>query len=151
MRNRIAGMGDNGGERALKIEEQQKAMKALFRKKLRETILFIDDGYLAEYFAEYFVKHSQGNDTVQEVVLYLAEDRHRDYKLLRLLAEGFGNLGALRVVLIRFLPILVCIQNLVIRGAGVSIKHVCVKRRYRSTGRRSPVSCAEFRIISSFA
>jgi hypothetical protein len=72
------------------------------RQSLLEARLEIKNGYIGR-FAEYFVKHSQGNDTVTEVVLFLNEDFHHDYKLLGSLEEGFGNIGALRVLTIRFL------------------------------------------------
>jgi hypothetical protein len=53
--------------------------------------------------ARYFVKLSQGNDTVQDVVLFRYRDYHRDYEMLRVLEEVAGNLEALRVLTIRFL------------------------------------------------
>jgi hypothetical protein len=70
------------------------------RQALLETILEINVNGI---FAKHFVKLSQGNDTVEEVVLNLNEDLHRDYKTLGLLEEGFGNLRALQVLTIRFL------------------------------------------------
>jgi hypothetical protein len=52
--------------------------------------------------ARSFVKLSQGNDTVQEVVLYQYEDYDRDYKIMRVLGEGFGKLESLRVLTIHY-------------------------------------------------
>jgi hypothetical protein len=74
-------------------------MEAIRLALLEETL----EISLNEIFAEHFVKLSEGNDTVEEVVLNLNEDLHRDYKTLGVLEEGFGNLGALRVLTICFL------------------------------------------------
>jgi hypothetical protein len=46
------------------------------------------------------VKLSQGNDTLQEVCLYLYADSYRDHKMLRVLGEGVGNLKALQTLTI---------------------------------------------------
>jgi hypothetical protein len=113
---------DNGGGRAPEApeagEEEQAEAVDLFsllnpqkmpttqeraeaiRQNLLQTTLDIWSN--DEFFAEHFVKLSQGNDTVQEVLLDLEEDLLGDYKTLGLLEKGFGNLGALRVVTINF-------------------------------------------------
>jgi hypothetical protein len=86
--------------REFKPEKKLKQNMEAIRQALLETTLEID---VNELFAEHFVKLSQGNDTVEEVVLKLNEDLHRDYKILGLLEEGFGNLRALRILTISFL------------------------------------------------
>jgi hypothetical protein len=75
------------------------------RQALLETTLEI--GAIEDVKLHSFVKLSQGNDTVQEVLLHLYEDRRRGYKMLELLGKGLGNLGALRVLTISFFPIYV--------------------------------------------
>jgi hypothetical protein len=83
-------------------EKWRVPFEAIIRKDFLKTSLTIRP--VGETFAEYFVKHSQGYGTVQEVVLYLDEDLHCNYKSLGLLGKGFGNLGALRVLTMCFLP-----------------------------------------------
>jgi hypothetical protein len=46
--------------------------------------------------ARSFVELSQGNDTVQEIVLSFFQDSYRDYNTLRVLGEVVGNLEALQ-------------------------------------------------------
>jgi hypothetical protein len=102
-------MGDSGGDRAAEIDEEEETeevddveMEEEIRQALLETTL--DIGSMREGAtgvfdnARSFVKLSQGNDTVQQVVINLYRDYHRDTKMLRVL----GNLEALRVLTIRF-------------------------------------------------
>jgi hypothetical protein len=104
-------MGDNGGDRAAEIDEEEQAEEVndvameVIRQCLLETTLEIGELEGAdEIFANprSFVKLSQGNDTVQTVILYLYESYHRDTNTLRVLGKGFGNLEALQVLAIRF-------------------------------------------------
>jgi hypothetical protein len=106
-------MGDNCGGRAPEPAEEEQAeavddvaMLEAIRQALLERILEIGkvrdvNGIFAN--ARSFVKLSRGNDTVQNLVLDLHIDYHRDYKTLRKLIKGFGNLEALRLLTIRSL------------------------------------------------
>jgi hypothetical protein len=102
-------MGDNGGDTAPEADEEEQseavdnvAMEVI-RQALRGTTLKVGvrgdfNGIFANALS--FVKLSKGNDTVQEVVLYLYEDSYRDYKTLCVLVNGLGNLEGLRVLTI---------------------------------------------------
>jgi hypothetical protein len=92
-------MGDNGGDRSTEIDEEEQteevdaeAMEVIRRALLRTTLEIggIEDDDVNEICgnAPSFVILSQGNDTVQEIMLYLYGDYHRDYKMLRVLGEG---------------------------------------------------------------
>ena len=104
-------MGNNGDDRATESGEEEQAEKVdavaieAIRQALLETTLKIgkrgdDDASKICGNAPSFMRLSQGNDTVKEVVLYLHGDYHHDYKILRVLGKSFGNLRALRVVTI---------------------------------------------------
>jgi hypothetical protein len=105
----IATMSDNGGDRSTEIDEEEQTEEVdaeameVIRQSLRGTTLEIGDrGDVNGIFANArsFVKLSKGNDTVQEVLLYLYEDSCRDYKTLCVLVNGLGNLEGLRVLTI---------------------------------------------------
>jgi hypothetical protein len=106
----IATMSDNGGGAAPEAGEEElaKAVHAVEMETIRQALLEtnLEIGEIGDVNKIYgnarsFVKLSQGNDTVQEVVLYQYDDYHRDYKTLRVLGKGFGNLEALQVLTIR--------------------------------------------------
>jgi hypothetical protein len=110
-RYHIATMGDNGGDRTPEIDEEEQTKEVndvameVIRQALLETTLEIGKREDADRIfanARSFVKLSQGNDTVQRVILYLYEAYHRDTNTLRVLGKGFSNLEALQVLTIRF-------------------------------------------------
>jgi hypothetical protein len=92
-------MSDNAGDRAVGKVVDSVAMEAI-RQALLDTTYEIEkrgdvvNGIFAN--AHSFVKLSQGNDTVQNLVLYRYEDSHRDSKTLLVLGEGFVHLEAAR-------------------------------------------------------
>jgi hypothetical protein len=104
-------MGDNGGGRFPEPAEEEQAeavddvamLEAIRQALLERTLEIGKAGDVNGIFdnAGSFVKLSQGNDTVQNLVLYLNVDYYRDDKTLRKLIKGFGNLEALRVLTIR--------------------------------------------------
>jgi hypothetical protein len=107
-------MSDNDGDRAAEIDEEEQteevdavAMEAICQALLETTLEIGDLGDVNRIFenGRYFVKMSKGNDTVQNLVLYLHFDYERDYETLRVLGEGFGNLRALRVLTVRYLTV----------------------------------------------
>jgi hypothetical protein len=104
-------MSDNEGDRAAETdaEEQTEEVDAVavdveairIRQAIRGTtfrIIMSGDVKKKTANARSFAELSQGNDTVQEIMLFLDTDYARDYELLRVLGESFGNLRALRVV-----------------------------------------------------
>jgi hypothetical protein len=102
-------MGHNGGDTPPEADEEEQAEAVdnvameVIRQCLRGTTLEIggkEDANSIFDNASSFVKLSQGNDTVQEVVLNLHGDCHRVYNIMRVLADGFDNLEALRVLTI---------------------------------------------------
>jgi hypothetical protein len=103
-------MSDNGGDKSAEIDEEEQteevnavSMEAI-RQALRGTTLKIGErGDVNGIFANAlsFAKLSRGNDTVQKVTLYLYGDYYRDYKMLRVLGESFGNLESLQVLTVR--------------------------------------------------
>jgi hypothetical protein len=105
-------MSDNGGGRAPETgeEEQEEAVDSMAMEAIRQALLkttleirYIegDSNGIFEN-ARSFVKLSQGNNSVQDIVLYVYQDYHQDYNALRVLGKGFGNLEALQVLTIRF-------------------------------------------------
>jgi hypothetical protein len=104
-------MSDDASDRAVKSrkEEQIEAVDNVSMEVIRQTLLDTTleigkRGDVNEIFANAhsFVKLSQGNDTVQNLVLYRDGYYYRDYKTLRVLGEGFVNLEELRVLTIRY-------------------------------------------------
>lgn len=98
-------MSDSGGDRPAELDEEVDglAMEAI-RLALKETILRIgvDLGSAHDLFTNprSFVKLSKGNNTVEEVILYVFVDSYRDYKSLSVLGEVVGNLEALQTLMI---------------------------------------------------
>jgi hypothetical protein len=101
-------MSDNDRDRAAEIDQEEQTeeekvdavvMEAI-RQCLRGTKLIIgaDVRRPLEILANArsLVELSQGNDSVEKVVLILYEDYHCDYKTLRVLEEVVGNLEALQ-------------------------------------------------------
>jgi hypothetical protein len=88
-------MSDNGGDRReeRQMEEVEYAVMEAMRQRLRETTLNIgkeeddEDAIFANPRA--FVRLSQGNSTVQEVVLYLYGDYVEHYKTLLCVGKHF--------------------------------------------------------------
>jgi hypothetical protein len=87
-------MGDNGGgiDPEADEEEQTEAFDAVAMEAIRQALLGkilkigdMEDANEIWINARSFVKLSQGNDTIQEVVLYQYGDCYRDYKTLRVL------------------------------------------------------------------
>jgi hypothetical protein len=103
-------MSDNGEDRAKEIDEKEQAEKddaeemEEIRQHLLETTLVIDvvgddNVNKSDAIIRYLVRLSQlsqGNHTVQKVLLHLQKYYHRDYGVL----ECLGNLGALQVLTI---------------------------------------------------
>jgi hypothetical protein len=110
-------MGDSGDDRAAEAgeEEQAEEVDAVAMEEIRQALLattlriggaerihpigILSNEILGNEIlsnARSFVNLSQGNDTVQEVVIYQCRYYHRDYETLRMLGEVVGNLEALQ-------------------------------------------------------
>jgi hypothetical protein len=89
----IATMGDNGGDRAAEINEEE--TRTLEIGQINHV-----NGIFAN--ARALAKMSQANATIQEVVLNLYGDCNRATKMMRELGKSVGNLEVLRVLTIRF-------------------------------------------------
>jgi hypothetical protein len=98
-------MSDNGGNRAAEAdeEEQAEAVDNDVAMEVCGTTLEISGmnmrppiGFITGVNARSCVKLSQGNDTVQEVVINLFQDFYRDHKTLLVLQEVVGNLESLQ-------------------------------------------------------
>jgi hypothetical protein len=105
MGDNCVGIAQEAGEEEQAEEVDTVAMEAI-RQALLETRIdtgMVGDEDVNEIRANALsiVEVSQGNDIVHEVVLYRYRDYHRDYKMLRVLGEGFGNLKAPRALTIR--------------------------------------------------
>jgi hypothetical protein len=101
-------MSDNGEDRAKEIDEKEQteevdtteAMEdirhALLQTNMQICVSGEDETNKSYAEAQSLVELSQGNDTIQEVVLCLFLDSYRGYKCLRVLGEFVGNLEALQ-------------------------------------------------------